>query len=160
MSGFILHALKSVARANGDFAVARPNVRADPQCSVALWTHAGWGHVPAQNWYSHIALCGEKTFQREVPDSVEWGNCLVNMEISVEKLYFFGSDMEVFFQLAPLSPTPLPPTRTKKRTHWNKPEQTLWMTFLKNMFDCIVPPSRSWLCLTPASFALSEKVKH
>lgn len=35
MSGFILHALKSVARAAKDFAAARPNARADPQCAVA-----------------------------------------------------------------------------------------------------------------------------
>lgn len=41
------------------------------------------------NCYSHFASCGEQTFVKEVPDSLEWGYCLVNMEMNVEKALFF-----------------------------------------------------------------------
>lgn len=39
--GFFLRAVKSVARSTKYFLSARPNVRANPQCSAAPWTNAG-----------------------------------------------------------------------------------------------------------------------
>lgn len=39
--GFFLRAVKSVARSMKYFLSARPNVRANPQCSAAPWTNAG-----------------------------------------------------------------------------------------------------------------------
>lgn len=98
------------------------------------------GHMQVDGMCSYktdvlFALCGEKTFQRKVPDLVKGGGCLVSMEINVENLFFWICQ-EVLSQLASISPTPLP----RHQNHLNKPEQTIWMVFLKNVFDETVSP--------------------
>lgn len=103
-------------------------------------------------------LCppGGKTSEREVSDSVEWGKCLDNMKINVEKLWLFWSVTKCFYNECLSLWPPHSPSKQRKG-----PEQTIWMTSLKKKkFDYIVSFSSSWLCLTPTSFALSEKVKH
>lgn len=153
--GFILHAPRSLGRAAEDFTVARPNAWRDPQCVVAPWTHAGGGHLSVQHWYLHFAHLGEKPLKGRSLIQLSEVNVWTTWKLMWKSFGCFDLSRSAFTMSVCLSDPPFP-IKTKKRTRTNYLNDILE----KKKFDYIVSFSSSWLCLTPTSFALSEKVKH
>lgn len=73
---------------------------------------------------------------------------------------FSAPSWSVFTTSTPLLNLPAPPPYPSEgRTETNQNKLFAWH-YWKTCLIIWFPPSSSWLCLTPASFALSEKVKH
>lgn len=98
------------------------------------------------NCYSHFASCGEQTFVKEVPDSLEWGYCLVNMEMNVEKalFIFFFLDLSWIILAASFLLSKIKPLTKEKgllETNQNKLfEWQFWKTCLILQCPPPIPP--------------------
>lgn len=126
--------------------------QAQEQISSVLW-HPGHMQVQGMWVYNTDILTlphlGEKPLKGRSLVQPNKLNVWTTWKLMWKSFVWFDLSLSAFMVSDPPSPI-----KTKKRT------RTSWMTFLKKVFDYIVSPSSSWLCLTPTSFALSEKVKH
>lgn len=133
-----------------NFIFARTNACTNPQCAVELWTCAGGVHVFVQAFILTLPCVGNSPLKGRSPIQLSEVTVWSIWKGMWKSFIFLDLSWSIFTASFPLSKIKKKnQTKKKEKKSWNKTEQTLWMTFLKNTFDYIASPL--WFLIMPDS---------